>query len=137
MKRETLYKITVIVLLVLNLLQISFPILSKKPPQNLKKPCKPNAVEMLYLNPDQDIQFREFGKKHNEVMDSLQKKQKQCVRNYFLQPTDSLLNNMKEIEAKKILVTKKHFEDMRSILKEEQLTHYEEFKNKALKFILR
>ena len=67
----------------------------------------------------------------------LRDEQKQLVKNYFLKPTDSLLNRIKNIEAEKIKITEKHFENMRSVLKEDQLSYYKDFKHEILKSILR
>lgn len=137
MKRETAYKVAVIVLLIVNLVQVSFPFLAKKTPKDSGRDRKPNAIEILHLDASQNLMFKEFSKEHRKAMVLLQEEQKQCVRHYFSQPTDSLLNHIKNLEAKKIKTTKKHFEDMRSVLKEEQLDDYENFKKKALKYILR
>ncbi|WP_108801937.1 hypothetical protein [Aquimarina sp. Aq107] len=137
MKRETLYKIAVLVLLIINGVQISFFLVTKKPRKNSKQHHKPSAREILHLNTNQDNQFKEFSRTHGEAMRLLQEDQKESVRTYFLEPTDSLLRHISDIEAKKIKITKKHFENMKSILNKEQLTYYEDFKKKALKFILR
>tara|TARA_R110002126_G_scaffold286177_2_gene437652 strand:- start:4558 stop:4971 length:414 start_codon:yes stop_codon:yes gene_type:complete len=137
MKRETLYKVTVIVLLILNLAHISFLVLNKKPQKNFHKNHKQGAREVLLLDHIQDTQFKEFSKKHNESMILLRDEQKQLVKNYFLKPTDSLLNRIKNIEAEKIKITEKHFENMRSVLKEDQLSYYKDFKHEILKSILR
>lgn len=137
MKRETLYKIVVLVLLTINIVQVSFFLLTKKPKNNSKNNNKPSAREMLYLEDSQQIQFKKFSEIHHEAMVLLQEEQKKVVKNYFMQPTDSLLNRITVIEAEKIKVTETHFENMRSVLKDDQLLYYEQFKDKALKFILR
>lgn len=136
MKRDTFYKVIIIVLLMINLVQISYLFLNKKPKNNSEKYRKPNAREILHLDPNQDIQFKEFSKIHHNVMAQLRESQKQNVRNYFLHPTDSLLNRIAAIETQKIKVTQKHFENMKSVLKEHQLPNYKKFKDEALKYIL-
>ncbi|MFS4447337.1 hypothetical protein [Maribacter sp. 2307UL18-2] len=137
MRRETLYKIAIGVLLTVNIAQVSYLFLTKKPANHTKEHSKPNAIEILRLSEDQNIRFKAFSKQHHEAMVLLQEEQKKCVRDYFTRPSQALLDCVKDIEAKKIQITKKHFDDMKSVLKEEQLPYYEEFKDKALRYILR
>lgn len=137
MKRDTLYKIIIGVLLSINVVQVSYLIFTKRPPRHATEHRKPNAKEMLGLDDEQNIQFKEFGQEHHIAMVLLQKEQKKCVRYYFLQPSDSLLNRIKEIEERKIRTTAKHFEDLKSVLNEEQMPSYEDFRERALRYILR
>ncbi|WP_025741781.1 hypothetical protein [Aquimarina pacifica] len=137
MKKELLYKIAITILLVLNIIQIGNTPLTKKPPQKHNPHHKPNAIEILHLDQKQDQEFKEIGRKHGEVMSLLRNEQKQYVQNYFLTPSDSLLDHIKEIEAKKIKITEEHFEAMKSILNNEQKPHYKNFKEKAIDYILR
>lgn len=139
MKRETLYKIAVIVLLAVNVVQISALFLTKRPPDREQRPRdgKPDAVSILQLDTIQNKKFKEFSEQHHRAMSRLQQEQKRYVEDYFIQPSDSLLNSIKEIEVKKIETLEKHFEDMKSVLEDDQLPYYGEFKDKAVKYILK
>ncbi|RKN77945.1 hypothetical protein [Ulvibacterium marinum] len=137
MKRETRYKIIIGALLIINVVQVSSLILTKRPQKHLREHRKPDAKEMLRLDDEQNIQFKTFSREHHKSMVSLKKEQKKYVRSYFLQPSDSLLKRIKDVEEKKILATEKHFNDLKSVLHEEQLPAYEDFKERALRYVLR
>lgn len=137
MKQDKLYLI-IIALLLINLTFVGITLFGQKSGRNNpRKHHKPSAKKMLHLSPSQDEQFRKFSRQHHAAMVELQKKHKRCIERYFQEPNDSLLERIKNIEAKKILVTNEHFNDLKSVLREEQLYNYDEFKEKAVRYILK
>lgn len=135
MRKELLHRTVIIILLILNFSILSY--LYWKEKRQSQKISKPNAVQMLHLDDKQNLLFKEIGNNHGKQMDILRNKQKQCVQNYFKNPSDSLLRCIKNYEAEKIIITDEHFKKMKSVLKQEQLPLYANFKEKAVQYILK
>jgi periplasmic protein CpxP/Spy len=132
MKKETFYKVTIAVLIVLNLLQVGGRFLAQRPkgnPVNM-------AVKHLGLDDEQEKQFRELAQVHRKKMIDFRTRQASLTETYFNQPSDTLLNEVIFIERKKIEVTFQHFNDVKKMLKENQLDEFEGFKKRSIKRIL-
>lgn len=133
MKNNLYYKIAIIVLILLNLLQVGAKFLSHRPPQD---PIK-KAVGHLKLNVTQEEQFKVLAEEHRNTMIDLQQKQDEIIESYFKQSSDSLLDMITVIERKKIQITDHHFNSIKSILNKSQYVDFEFFKKMSIKKILR
>lgn len=132
MKKETIYKIAIGILLAVNLLQ-----LYKFLPPIKQDVFRDKAIQMMNLNEKQKELFKNFAEEHRSKMDALYNKQTQLTSQYFDKPSDSLLHLIAKIETEKITVTEQHFSKIKSILKKEQIPQFEKFKKKALNLILK
>lgn len=137
MKKEKIYKIGVVILLILNLLQLAGFLFAPKPPKPKQVQFEQEAVEILHLNDQQKQEFYASAKKHHQAMKSLIEKQKELTASYFEQPKEIFLNEIKKIEAQKIKVTETNFNEIEQLLHPNQKSYFKKFKNRALKIILR
>lgn len=138
MKKDNVYKITIAILLVLNLLQlIGFLCAPKLPPlQQGKANFEGKAEQMMDLSEEQKQEFATFVKEHKVKMQKLKKDQVKLAKDYFVQPSDSLLTLLARAESAKIEATEQHFEEVKSILNKEQFPMFKQFKKDALNLIL-
>jgi len=156
MKKENIYKICIIILFAMNLIQMGgFLITSSRPPRFEergggiggkermqgsmpdKKDFQKEAARMLNLNNEQQIKFSEFAMTHNIRIRALQKKQRELIGNYFNKPSDSVLDLISDIETQKIEFTQRHLNEVKSILNEDQYQNFKQFKRNALEIILK
>ncbi len=132
MKKETLYKVTISVLIVLNLLQVVARFMAHKP---LGDPIK-MPVKQLALDEVQEKKFRELVQAHRKKMVDFRTEQTPITEAYFNLPSDSLLNEVTAIEKKKIEATQQHFIDVKNMLHANQKGKFEVFKKRSIKRIL-
>lgn len=141
MKKDTLYIWVIVLLVLVNALQIGafvfMPKASKaphhRPPSNFER----KGVEMLGLDSEQAEQFSELAHKHGAIIDSLNEQEKLLTVRYFNAPEEVDLAEIEGILSEKIKVTNDHFNDVRSILRPEQLDRFETFKKEAINRIIR
>lgn len=136
MKKENIYKLTIAILLVLNLLQLGSFLLAPSPSHRGDKFAK-EAVKIMQLNASQQRTFLHFVEQHRQAMRQVLRLQTQVAEAYFEQPSDSLLKLIADAEIQKVSITQRHFSDIKSLLTPEQLPFFEMFKKKALQAILR
>lgn len=135
MKKSHLY-ITIIVLLsVLNIFQLIWRFSEPKPKGNTF--FDQLAAKEMNLNAEQKVEFANLTKKHKTEIDALQNQQKKLIGAYFNEPNDSLMLKISKLEQAKIKSTNTHFSDIKSILKPNQYSNFEEFKSNAVNHILR
>ena len=145
MKELQFYKIVTLGLLILNLSLIAFFFLNR-PPRRLPPPKdgRIRADEALRLDRKQHDVFLQYANQHMQAMRGLDNQQRNLLRPYFEaltnqqdgNYTDSLLNQVLQIERDKIETTYDHFQSVRSILRPDQEPYYEDWVNSALKNIL-
>lgn len=137
MSQLTFYKYASLSLLVLNVAIIGFFLLTKPapPPRSGGRDFQAEAIKILSLNEEQVISFRAFAQEHKQQMTGVNEQQQKLLRPYFeslanpsigIDQTDAL-NQFQQLEREKIEVTYQHFQDLKSILNEAQLTHFEKF----------
>jgi hypothetical protein len=143
MKQKTLYLTLIVLLTTLNVVQVGAFLLRPKfdgkhhrPPQR-PSAFRDRAVQILKLDEHQELLFTEFGREHKQIIDSLNASQKQLLRSYFNAPQKHLLDSISMIESEKVAVTDRNFDQVKSILKEEQIKDFDEFKMQALEIILK
>ncbi|AWV97878.1 hypothetical protein [Arcticibacterium luteifluviistationis] len=143
MKQQDFYKYSTIGLLILNLAMVAFFFLTKPKAGQEHRPEQGNPIEILKLNSEQHELFIKSAMQHKENMDKIGASQRALVSPFFNglidKPTnskDSLLQEIQELEKEKIELTYKHFEEIKAILKPEQLASFEPFMKTILKEIL-
>lgn len=132
MKKETIYKTLIALLIALNILQMIGRYLAHRPE---REPIK-MAVEHLDLDKSQETKFRKLAQAHRYKMISLRNHQEELIETYFDQPSDSILNKISSIQTSKIMATEKHFKSIKAILRKEQYDNFEKFKKNILTKIL-
>lgn len=158
MKKESIYKSLIVLLLVINLVQISGHFFSPKPPHHsqAKSPPMPpphamqsspthikgalflkQAMQLLQLDGEQKQQFLKLAKAHESHMSKLQKQQSELTLNYFQQPAAELLENIANLDKQKVTLTEAHFGDVYQLLTPEQQPNFSAFKQAALQVIIR
>ena len=150
MKQLQFFKYATIGLLLLNIGIILFFFLTKPEPPG-PMPGKPGnhamdhrVVNLLNLNDDQAKVFRGLAKAHSQEMREINEAQRQALQPYFANvvhpdpegETDAQLEDILQMERRKIEITYQHFEDVKAILEPSQLPHYDRFVNESLKMIL-
>ena len=143
MKQLQFYKVSVILLLLLNIMMVSFFLLSKPPgpmpPRGQSSAELKRASDALKLDAQQRERFGQLVAQHKQKMHALNDDHFSLLENYFVespQGKDSLIIQIQEIEGEKIRFTEKHFEDIRSILNPDQISYFQGFKERAIKQIL-
>lgn len=137
MKKETFYKVAILILLVLNILQLIPFLLGPKRGPNPQGDFRQKAIKIMDLNKTQEQLFLNYAEKHRDKMETLNKEQFELTSTFFKAPTDSLLNVISKIEMQKINATEHHFSEIKSILKSNQIDNFNKFKEEALKSILK
>lgn len=132
MQKETFYKVTIAVLIVLNLLQVGARFMAHRLPGDpIKMP-----VRHLGLDDLQEKQFRDLAKAHRQKMTDFRTQQSFLTEAYFDHPSDTLLTQVTSIEGKKIEETGQHFIAIKNLLQESQYDEFEDFKKRSIKRIL-
>lgn len=138
MKKDTIYKLIIAVLLVVNAVQLGGYFFGPKLNPNPKgEMFQERAIEILKLNAHQKSLFLDLAKKHQENLTELHQEQTKLTDSYFHQTSDSLLDAIGKLETKKINLTQKHFTEIKDILTQEQLPYFKTFKKEALQVILK
>ena len=148
MNKLNFYRTAAIALLIINLSVIGYIVStndkSSHHPNDRRADFKLEVVKMLNLDQEQDELFIESAKKHNQMMNSLDKKQSRILQKYFKGLVEGITESEKEqfikeyndIESQKINGTFSHFEEVKSYLRPEQIDNYKEFVNKAVDRLL-
>lgn len=142
MKQLQFYKYAATGLLFLNIAMLAFFFLTKPPNHPRGKRFKGGAIEILNLDKTQDKVFFELVKNHKQKMKVFNQKQKELLKPYFDSLIDStgqpqnVIEKVEQLERQKIESIYQHFQDIKSILKKEQLSGFEEFMDVTIKRIL-
>ncbi|GJM34180.1 MAG: hypothetical protein DHS20C18_31810 [Saprospiraceae bacterium] len=141
-----LYKYTSWGLLLLNLSMIAFFFLTKPNPpmRDGARNFRPRGIELLQLDKKQQTEFIGLAEQHNQQMRGLNDQQRNLLEPYFYSLIDStkmtdrenILNEVQQLERQKIETTFHHFQEVKSILKNEQQADFELFMTNALKVLL-
>lgn len=133
MNRERFYKIALLLLVLLNLLQVGARFIHERPPRDMHR----KVVKHLQLDARQEEQFRGEIGKHRKSMQLLHRRQQALTQSYFTNPSEVLMQEILALEKEKFQVTEDHFASLKSFLREEQYPDFEVFKQKAIQHILR
>jgi len=141
MKQLQFYKYATIGLLLLNVALLTFFFL-RKPNHPPRADLKRGAIDILKLDDGQGETFFNLAKEHQQKMKVFNQSQKELLKPYFNSLVDStgrnknVLDKVEQLERQKIESIYRHFQDIKSILKKEQLSVFEEFMDDAIKRIL-
>jgi len=143
MNQSSFFKFATIGLLLLNLGLLSFFFFTKPRPTHSNENPRERAVKVMQLNQEQEQQFLDFAKNHMEEMKAFDQDQKPLLRSYFNSLIDSsldkdpeIISKVQQIEFNKINATYQHFEDVKSILEDQQINGFNKFMHIALEDIL-
>ena len=131
MTKLKFFQIATAVLILLNLGLITAFLLGK-PKQDRPGPKK-RAIEILKLDKTQHDEFIKLAKQHHEMMMKFEEQQQQLLVPYFydknernITENEDYLEQLLQIEKKKLSFTKLHFEEVKSMLKPEQHPNLEQ-----------
>ena len=146
MKNIQFYKYATIGLLVLNLSMIAFFFFTKPKPLHSKnrQDLSKTTIDILNLDQQQNTKFLQSAKEHQQQMKRIDSQQIKLLEPYFTNLLDSkndvnsdtLLQQIQQLERNKIELTYQHFEEVKLMLNEEQKDDFELFITHALQMIL-
>jgi len=146
MSQLKFYKYSIWALLLLNVGVLAFFFLTKPHPPHHASPnnFQSEVVEILGLNNQQAANFKKLAEDHMHKTRSINEQQEKLLPPYFKSLTDlsknidkdRILDEFQQLERKKIEVTYQHFQDIKSILDENQLPQFEGFMNTFIERIL-
>jgi len=131
MKKEHVYISLIVLLLALNIFQLSAHFFSPQPPPNQRTNFKNMIPEILELNEDQKKRFFAMANEHRDQMRALIKQDRILILRYIDSPSESLLNEIADITTQKIKLTENHFSDVYNMLNDQQKGHFAKFKQTA------
>ena len=134
MNKIKFYKVAAISLLILNVILIS-AFLITKPKGGPGKNDRFKVREHLNLDEAQHDLFLKNVELHHEEMESIKEKQIEMLKLYLYninggqksEEQEEVLHMMKELEGKKLTSTYNHLKDVKSILKDDQLSLFDLF----------
>ena len=138
---NSFYKYLVLGLVILNIGILAFFLLTKPSHQRPKPPGKNRIPKDLQLDDQQIIQFEELRDIHKNEMTNKREEQQKLLRKYFGEKTSTendsiVLDSFLQLEKEKLELTEKHFDDIKGILKNDQLKLFQRFKERSLRSIL-
>ena len=148
MEAVKFYKYIIAGLLLLNLGLLAFLMLRKPPhpPKHLHGPKNAfvlKAFDLLQLDENQKTIFKQLAKAHHLQMNRYDSTQVALLPSYFEQLNQTknteysqeVLDQISNIERQKVETTYQHFEDIKQLLRPNQLSRFENFVSKATKRI--
>ena len=144
MNQLQLYKYATGAMVLLNIALVLFFFLTKPDPPrgDGARNFRPKAIEILQLDTNQRATFVQLAERHNQQMEALSEQQRARLKPYFgslvdaVSDTTALIQEVAQLERDKVEVTYQHFQEVRSILTEEQLPYFEQFVSQALDILL-
>lgn len=147
MKQSKFYKYIIWSLIGLNIAVLAFFLISKNDAAT-KLPIKNNRSEviaLLRLDEQQAAELNKLADEHTRRMIDFKKQQAELLSPYFQNvinaegkmANDSLQHvDYLALERAKIEMTYAHFQEIKDLLKEEQLPHFQEFMNNTINRVL-
>ena len=131
MNKSKLYIIIIIGLLLSNILLVGFFML-KKPPHPMHQKPRELVISKLNLNTEQVKQYDELIKQHQTSIREKEENILELKNTLYLSLSidnsssqkDSIINELGKIQIEIEIIHYKHFADIKSICKPEQLTNY-------------
>lgn len=126
-----MYKTGFFVLLVINIALVILFVSGPKPPPQ-ESGIKDEISRELGFTEEQKVMFDQMAINHREAIRELENKERELVRSLFeelaLENTpgdkEELLHKIVQLERDKIAITYNHFEELKGICNEEQLTKF-------------
>ncbi|MEO0900006.1 MAG: hypothetical protein AAFY71_26565 [Bacteroidota bacterium] len=142
MSQEKFYKYIVASLVGLNVVVLAFFLLAKpkRQPNSSSENIRNEIIELLRLDELQRSTFEASADTHKHQMREFNQREKKLLALYFKclsdEPCridkDSLLNQFLLVEKNKIEATYHHFQEIKDILNEDQLSDFEVFMQKVM-----
>lgn len=103
------------------------------------------AIDLLQLDESQAADFQNLAIEHGTRIHAFNQEQNRNLQQYFstvyragdLLLKDSLIMQVEQLEQQKVQFTYQHFEDVRALLRPEQLPQFEVFVTQAVGRLLR
>lgn len=139
MRDTAIYKIGFVILIVMN--SVLIYLLVQNPPKPAprgsdEKPFLATKIsKQLDLNPEQEAKYLKLVEKHQIQMVDIEKEQQKLTKRYFKALNDqspepeqqaSIMEQLKELEERKIKLTYQHFEALKTICTPGQKTGFNE-----------
>ena len=129
-------------LLFLNIGMLAFFLLTKPGPphQKPRHAFEEEIVELLNLDNEQKAEFEKMAMDHHEKMNTISHKQSELLPVYFETlvnqkrqiDTNRIKNQYQQLEWDKIQVTHAHFEQLKLLLNDNQVPHFQTFVDKIM-----
>lgn len=146
MNQSKFYKYLAWSLVGLNIAVLAFFLLSKSDRQHEKPKInnRSEVIELLRLDEQQAVQLNALADEHTRRMHEFRDQQAKILSPYFLNViysesmnNDSLLyHDYLESEKAKIEMTYSHFQEIRKMLRDEQIPHFQTFMKKTVDRVL-
>lgn len=148
MRKDVFFKYALIALVALNLTLVALFLFNKPnhPPRHGPPPGGglERAIVSLGLDKEQTILFKNLAHEHHRKFIEIQISQQQIIQQYFNLPRDSstselskqILNEITQLEIESVELSYNHFEDVKELLREDQLANFDRFKEHVLTRLL-
>lgn len=127
-----MYKVGFFILIAMNVLLVL--VFTLKPaPSHQRRDKKDELGNELRLSEEQKLAFDEMVINHREAIHHLENQERELLSSFFEQLSpenqnenkEALLQEILQVEKDKIMITFNHFEELRGICSEEQLTKFD------------
>jgi hypothetical protein len=146
MKKSQFYKIAAIGMLVLNISMIAFFLITRPHPPHPGEGAKfrNQALDILHLDDAQTAQFEELAGEHHEKVTEVKEKQSELLKTYFenFQADNnsgvlpSFPAEFLSLEQSKVELTYRHFLEVKTLLKPDQIDYFPDFLQEAMDVLL-
>ncbi len=146
MNQAKFYKYAAWSLLLLNVVIIAFFFLTKPGPPPPKQGInfQSEVIDLLQLEGQQVTTFRKLATEHYQKSKSINDQQQKLLLPYFenlIDPSmaineEDILSQFQELEGEKIKITHQHLQDIKNILDDTQIPHFERFAKRFIDQIL-
>jgi hypothetical protein len=139
MKTSLFYKYSALILLIINIVIVTF-LIGRPKPREHERPI--HAAKNLQLTSEQESQFLSLAKNHQQSMRDIQDQQKHLFVSYFetlytatIDKSEETVDAIVAFERQKIELTYHHFEDVKALLDKDQMLNYKAFILKTTQLI--
>ncbi|PIB34915.1 hypothetical protein BFP72_05655 [Reichenbachiella sp. 5M10] len=137
------YKIGFFVLLVINITWVSLFLFRPKPPQR-QNDIKDKISEELNLNEDQKRIYDGMAMQHRHTLRGIDLQERELIKAFFNQlltngttaKENVQLDKILQLEEEKIMVTYRHFEELKGLCDEKQSLHFDSVLKSILPLLL-
>jgi len=140
------YKYAAWGLLLLNVILIASFILTKPKlhPRNSPHDFQAKIIKELDLNEQQATTFRALAQEHRQAINAINERQRTLIPPYFKSLVDtsihvndtSILSEFEILEREKLVVSRRHFQEIKNLLTQEQAPHFKGFMDGFIKKIV-
>ncbi len=144
MEQNRFFKLASAFLLIINILLLVFLYFGRRSKPNPSRSLLPEAIRILDLDERQEADFKLLASEHNKQLGRISKEKSELISLHFEKLKDPSLadeemsppRRIQELEGEKILVTYAHFQDVKALLRQDQLSNFDTFLEKATKILI-